>query len=344
MAQPALNLRDKKGEHILPRLVDTRLEAQVETLDDTASLDAHKVAVGISLVENQREYIGLNIGGVDDEGLAVVLRERIQPLFVMLGPFEIQAGGAVGHRLFVLPHQFPAPAFQNAFDSLHPAGVFFFGNLAHATARASSRMQFQAGTVFAAEDAIGSEFQFAVGPAHRIEGEEEFQQGVGVLDGTVRPEIAVFARLVHPSRQKDAGERLVAHANPRIGLGVLEQDVVLGLVLLDEVVLQKEGIGLAVYYRKLGVGYLGNQNTRFGIQALGRHKILGHTLVKVFCLAHIDNFALGVIVAVNTGSVRKKGYFFPNSHTLAYTKVRNPFIFKKNIINFACYFELKERT
>ena len=121
----------------------------------------------------------------------------------------------------------------------------------------------------------------------------------------IRAEIAVALTFFDAARDEHAGELLTGDADPGIGLGVLQQDVVLGFVLLDEVVFQQQGIGLAVHHRELGVGYLGNQDAGFGVQPLRGHEILRHPLVQVLGLAHINHLSLGVIVPINTGGMGK---------------------------------------
>ena len=66
----------------------------------------------------------------------------------------------------------------------------------------------------------------------------------------VRAEIP-GAVLDEPAGDRHPGELLVSEAYPRVGLAVLEQDVVTRLILLYKVVLQQERIG----FRPLGLKY-----------------------------------------------------------------------------------------
>ena len=83
-----------------------------------------------------------------------------------------------------------------------------------------------------------------VAGAYLIVLREEFQQVSGMNDRTVRPEIPVS--LHDSSGEIDFRELIPCDAYPRIGLGVLEQDIVLRLVLLDEIVLEQKGVSLSI--------------------------------------------------------------------------------------------------
>ena len=70
-----------------------------------------------------------------------------------------------------------------------------------------------------------------------------------------------------PSRRVNPGEVFMGDAYPRIGLGILKEDVVPGFVMLYQVVFKEEGIGFARHYGILGVSYFGHQYPGFGVQA-----------------------------------------------------------------------------
>jgi len=124
-----------------------------------------------------------------------------------------------------------------------------------------------------------------------------------VHDRAVRPEIP-GAVLLHAAREEHPRIGLVGDADPGVGLAVLEEDVVMGLVLLDEVVLQQQGVRLAVDHGVLQVGNLAHQDAGLGVEPLRGHEILRHPLVQVLGLAHINHRSLGVIIAVDSGGMR----------------------------------------
>ena len=192
-------------------------------------------------------------------------------------------------------------------DLIDPAAVFFLGNRPDATALAAADMEFQAGPELAAQDGVGGDFEVA--GAQGVHFVEEIHHVARVHHAAVGPEIA-GAVLHHAARQEDLGEFVPGHADPGVGLGVLEQDVVAGLVLLDEVVLQQQGVGLGVHHAVLGVGDLAHQDAGLGVEPLRRHEILRHPLVQVLGLAHIDHIPRGVIIAIDTRGMREQCYFF----------------------------------
>ena len=57
-----------------------------------------------------------------------------------------------------------------------------------------------------------------------------------------------------------AREVFVAHANGRITLVVFQQDVITGLVFLDEVVFKQQRVFFRIHYNVADVGYLAYQN------------------------------------------------------------------------------------
>ena len=140
-----------------------------------------------------------------------------------------------------------------------------------------------------------------------------------MLHRAVRAEIAGTV-LHYAAGQEDLGIHFLAHAYPRIGLRVLEQYVVTGFVLLDEIVFQQQGIRLAVNHRVLEVCNAGYQYGCLRGEAGRIDEILRDTLVEVLGLAHINDGSRGVIVTVNARGVRQKAYFFLEGHFPAWEK------------------------
>ena len=86
----------------------------------------------------------------------------------------------------------------------------------------------------------------------------------------------------------------------------------MGLVLLDEVVLQQQGVGLAVHHAVLQVCNLAHQDAGLGVEPPGVHEILCHPLSEVLGLAHINNRSLGIVITVDSGGMRQEFYFLLN--------------------------------
>ena len=126
---------------------------------------------------------------------------------------------------------------------------------------------------------------------------------------TVRPEITRPV-LNHPPCQEHLREIIRSHTYPGISLGILEQYIVFGLVLLDEVVLQKKRVRLGVHDRELSVRNPGDKKSCLAVQPFRIHEILRHPLMEVLGLSHVYHRSLGVIITVDSGGMREKGYFF----------------------------------
>ena len=104
---------------------------------------------------------------------------------------------------------------------------------------------------------------------------------------------ALECRLALPVLGSHAGD-----LEERVALVVAEQDVVPGVLRLDEVVLQQQRLGLGAHHRGLQARDLAHHvaDARAAV-LLG--EIAGHALLEVARLAHIQQRALGVEIAVH---------------------------------------------
>ena len=170
-------------------------------------------------------------------------------------------------------------------------------------------MEVQARAEFAPEDRVAGDFQVA--GAQWVVLPEKLQQVVCVRDRAVRPEIGAVLP-VHTPGQIDLRKLVVGDDDPRVGLGILQQDVVVRLVLLDEVVLQQQCVRLGIHHGELRVGDLRDQDPSLHVQPLRRHKVLSHPLVQVFGLAHINHLPRGIVVTIDPRGMWKQGDFLPD--------------------------------
>ena len=138
----------------------------------------------------------------------------------------------------------------------------------------------------------------------RVEGMKQFDQIAGMNNAAVRPEIA-GAVLAYAPGKKNLGIIACGHTDPRIGLRVLQKDVVTRLELLDQVVFEKQCIRLRLYHRIFGIRNLRDHYRGLAREPLGRHKILRDPLMQVFCLTHINHIPLSVIISVDARGMRK---------------------------------------
>ena len=236
----------------------------------------------------------------------------VDAVFPDLGLLEIEGVRCSVHPPLILLHYRPDATLEQGYYLLHPALILVGGYRTYAAAFAAAYVEFQAGTYLLPEYGLGIYLVPAV--AERVGLFEELQQVARVHHCAVGPEIAGTVLLVSAGKEHP-GIGLGCDAYPGIGLGVLQEDVVAGFVLLDQIVLEKQGVGLGVHHAVLKVRNLADQDAGLGVKPFRRHEVLGNALVQVLCLAHIDNFPVGVVVAVHAGAVGQKAYFLADIHT-----------------------------
>ena len=231
-----------------------------------------------------------------------MLPERIHAVLVELCRLEVQPVGGFGHGCLVLAQYFIDPAAQQPDYLLDIGRVLLLRDCAYAAAPAAAEVKVQARAELVPEHRI-RRYPVLAG-TQGVVCPEEFQQGLGVHHGAVGPEIA--RTVAHePAGEEDLGKLVGGHAYPGIGLGVLQQDVVARLVLLDQIVFQKQGVSLRVHDRILDVGNLRDQYPGLGREPVRVHEVLRDPLVEVLGLAYINHRSLGVIVSVDPGGMRQ---------------------------------------
>jgi hypothetical protein len=96
----------------------------------------------------------------------------------------------------------------------------------------------------------------------------------------------------HPAHHQHPRKRLCQrHGDARIALVVGEPDVEARLVLLDEVVLEQEGLRLARHDDRLQVGDLPDQGGPLGRVAGIGTDVAGHAGAQVLRFAHVQDLA-----------------------------------------------------
>ena len=113
---------------------------------------------------------------------------------------------------------------------------------------------------------------------------------------------------------------LIGNLDEGIGLVILEHDIVLGLVLLDEVDLKKQGLNIGLSDDKLKIHNLRYQGFCLGIVASS--KIGPHAIAKILSLPHIDDGTVLIFVNVTARTRRQELELGFNQviHTLYYIK------------------------
>jgi len=197
---------------------------------------------------------------------------------------------------------FAASTLQHGDYFLYVAIIFIPGDGSHAATFAPAYVELQAWTIFAVEDGLGVDLEVAC--PQRIYVPEHFEQAAGMEDRAVWSEVSGPV-LDNTAGQEDLREFISGYAYPRIGLGILQQDVVLRLVLLYEVILEQQGVGFGIYHRVLGVRDPGDEQAGLAVEPGRVHEVLGDPFVEVFCLADINHSSLGVIITIDPGGMWK---------------------------------------
>ena len=120
------------------------------------------------------------------------------------------------------------------------------------------------------------------------------------LPGKVRPEVsrAIFDQ---PSGYIDAREALVREFDVRIGLVVAQQDVEPRLVLLDQVVLERERFLLVIDENVVDVARFRDQRAGLDVRQLVVVEIAANARPEDLRLADVDDFRRGVLVQIHAG-------------------------------------------
>ena len=106
------------------------------------------------------------------------------------------------------------------------------------------------------------------------------------------------------ARDDKTGITLIGNLDEGIGLIVLEHDIVLGLVLLDEVDLKKQGLNIGLGNDKLKIHNLRYQGFRLSIVASS--EIGPHPIAKILGFTDIDNGIVFIFVNVTAGTGRQQ--------------------------------------
>ena len=118
--------------------------------------------------------------------------------------------------------------------------------------------------------------------------------------------IIIAPRGVNRTGYKYPREQLSCHHNTRVTLIIFEENIVFGLVGLDQIVFEQKSITLACYDNVFYIYNLSNQLACFSIGVL-LLEVATHPPSQILCLTHINNLPLGVVVLVATRREREGG-------------------------------------
>ena len=227
---------------------------------------------------------------------SVVLQDEVFA-FQLFCFLETQLLGQFGHFFLQLQFYFPCITLQYLLSFVYPTHVFLVTYLSDAHACAVLDVVVETLSVSFIGHSIGSNRRFAA--PERVEVLDEFQQHVHRLYVTVGAEIGACLA-VYLSCLEDAWEVFVRYDDAGIGLTVFEQDVVFGIPLLDEVVLQQQGIFLRVHHDILDVPNVLHQTSC--LQALLLLlEVARYPSFQPFGLTHIYDCARIIEILVTSG-------------------------------------------
>ena len=195
-------------------------------------------------------------------------------------------------------------AFQQLPCLCYLLHVFFVRLLPDAGPFTVLDVVFQADLELSLRNVFGRQCQVA--GTERIQLFNQLQQGHHGRHVAVRAEVIRTVANNLPGLV-DAWEILVADADGRVGLVVLQQHVVSWLVFLDQVILQQQGILFRVHHDVADVGNLGNQHACLGrLVVFGKIRI--DTTLQILGFSHVDDNPFFVQVLVYARPLRKVQY------------------------------------
>ncbi len=132
-----------------------------------------------------------------------------------------------------------------------------------------------------------------------------------------REEGAVVFRFVFLQAPGDVNARIaLAHGelDVRISFVVAQEDVVARLLLLDEVVLERQRLFFVADDDVFNIDSLTEEAAGFGILVGSSDEVRTYPRAEVLGLSHVDNLAFGVLVEVHAGGGGKGADFLVQIH------------------------------
>ena len=186
----------------------------------------------------------------------------------------------------------PAPALEEHHRVVDIDGVFRGAHVADAGRGAALDLVLQAGPGAVPEEAV-------LALAHA---EQLLQQVQALAHGAaagVRSEVASLAAPRTPVEREPRKLLVRREVDVGVALVIAQQDVVARPELLDEVVLQQQGLALGVGHRDLDAGDLADQCLRLDAEP-GLAEVARHALLQVARLADIEHLAARIQHAIDT--------------------------------------------
>ncbi len=227
-------------------------------------------------------------------------------LFLGAGLLEVPRLRRLFDLLFELLQELLVPSREEVGDLIDDRPVRLFIDLIHAGGRALVDAGQDARPRPRPEDGIPAS-------PHGIDGLHHLEKLFRVLGAGVGPEVE-GAVVLDISRYGEGGEAVLdAQAQGDIRLVVLEHDVVLGLVLLDEVVLEEKGLLLVAREHDGDVVHVAQE--ALGLLVLvPLSEIAFYPVLDASRLAYIDDVLPFVTEEIDAGALREVRYIIFGDH------------------------------
>ena len=288
-------LLDERGEH-LRRVALGDMEERVFLILQraTAVMQHADTRAGLSL--HERDDIQLRERTRDNVLLGAQLLDGPQAVAQHGGPLELELFGGFVHFLGQLTLELFRIALEQRNRLLYQRVIFLRADLSGTRRTAAAEVLVEARPVLAdvARERTGAAFQV--------------QRLADRVDGTPRRTAAHVRAKIACAVMRGLGNDLEVRIGQRgvqphirIALVVLEQDVVLGLVLLYHRVLEHEGFELTVGDDNIEIIDMADELACLGVQPFGRLEVVGHAVFQQLGLADINDLAGLVLVHIHAG-------------------------------------------
>ncbi len=311
-------LPQSESEQFVGRLVQSSPHLEGERMHHGSVHDPHVVAERRPLVVQDIDDLQVGQRSADDDRPAAVTGEHLQLVFDAGGLFEMESFGQSFHFGRKILFGGPQVAAQYVFGPGDAPGVILFALVSHARPSAVADMVFEADGIGTAGDGLRAEVQFA--GTQGVQPADQLQHGALHGHGRIGAEIS-GAVPDEFAGGKDSRKGFVLDDDPRIAFAVLEQDIVSGLKLFDEVVFEQQSVGFAPYDDMPQVGDLTHHDLHFTGMVGSRYEIGAYAALEVLGFAHVYDDPFGVEELVHAGAVGQQGYFFSDALTYVFVAV-----------------------
>ena len=283
-----VELLDKRGHDADVCLLSRTIQDKVLATDEPPVADEKDLHTGVAVGAGKGYDILVGHGRRDDLLALDDAPDGVELVAVEGRLLKVPLFGSGLHFCFQAGYNLVGFALQEAAQAIDHVPVLVLARGADARSQAQADVQIEAGPLVLTGD----------GPAAGEVGKDA-PQGVERLlyrPGGGKGAIVAGAIPLHAAHDEDPGKVfLPGDLDVRIALVVLEPDVVLGLVALDEVALEDQGLQFGGGDDKVDVVDAGHQALDLGALAGRGVKVGAHPGAQVDRLADVEDRALGVL-------------------------------------------------